>query len=293
MVHFNVPPETPTAEVDLHKCQHAFVIVGDDTLFAVHMTQFWHEAHKYQLVFRLGVSPEVRAALREVRRSHPDAALIWCNDGGPDAFAVPSMVTARDPTFRGAIYLGIRPPPEEPPPHFFPWSRDLVLPVIDDVTITVEHVVLFRPFAHCEGFPDHPLYLLWGADDEAHMTRLQTARLLTGPFEAPRYGMDVDHIMSLHSRPAWLGPEIMASGVVISLPDVPRTDDHGAPVITEDPPFAPGHEITVLYRGTGAPRRITAATCWLWGGLVSNSPEYMAAPGNSLRLTEMPRQYWR
>ncbi len=294
MVHFNVPPPPPKPDVTLEKCQHAFVLIGHEAVFAVHMTQFWHEAHKFQLVFRLGLAPHVVDALRRERERHPDAAFVLCN-AKDDAFAVPSLVTAPRAMFRGAIFHGIRVPPPDPmPEHFFPWSRDSVLPVIDDVTATVEHVVLFRPFSHLEPFPPHPIYLLWGLGEEAHMTRLQTARLLTGPFEAPLFGIDVDHVMSLAGRPDWLDADLMASGIVVSLPDVARCDAEGRPVITADPPFHPGDALTLFYRGLGPPRLGTAGTCWLWGGAVCNSPELApVTPGTSLLLTEMPRQYWR
>jgi hypothetical protein len=116
---------------------------------------------------------------------------------------------------------------------------------------------------------------------------------LTGPFQAPLFGIDVDHVMSLAEAPGWLDPELMASGIAVSLPDIVRCDAAGNPVIQANPPFCPGENVTVLYRGIGPPRSVRAGTRWLWGGLVSNSPDLPTMEENTLLLTEMPRTYWR
>jgi hypothetical protein len=296
MVHLNVPPGPPRPEIALLPCQHAYVLVGDGTIFGVHQTQFWAEEHKYQQILRLDLEAPVLEELRRQRARHPDATFVFCNDHD-HAFAVPEMScgpradgSPREMT--GDIFFGIRPPPDPLPEGFFPWSRDRVLPMIAGVTARIAHSVLFVPFVHNQEPPERANYLLWGRGDEAHMTRLQTARRISDAFDAPVYGIDVDHVMSLAGRPDWISPGILESGVPFSLPALPRRSPDGRMAIREAPPFGPGDRVTVLHRGEGAPRTVTAGQTWLWGGAVCNSETDPPFAGTSLLMTETPRRYW-
>lgn len=299
MVHFShghheeVPPVTNPPH------QHAFILTGSDTLFGTHMTQYHCEIHKYQLVLRLGLSPAAMSQLRELRRRHPAASFVLCNApadpvSGTTLMSVPEIASGRRHTFIGNIFFGFRPPPTPEPADWFPWDLSWTIPMIANVEVTVERVVMFRPFTHHEPPPPHPTYLLFGQGTEAHMTNLQTAGLLGGPFDAPRFGVDYDHVMSLDCAPHWLEPALLEAGIAVSLPVIPRLDGNGRPMILPAPPFKPGDTIETLYRGIGPVRRVTVGPSYLWSSVVCNSPELVPeTPGMSFLMTEMPPEYWK
>lgn len=279
--------------------QHAFILTGDKVLFGTHMTQYHCEIHKYQLVLRLSLPDDQMAKLREMRHRFPAASFVLCNapadpDREVELLSVPDIASGRKQRFLGNIFFGFRNPPDDATSDWFPWDLSWTIPMIADVEVTVAHIVTFRPFSHAETPPLHPAYLLFGAGDEAHMTNLQTAALLTGPFDAPRFGIDYDHVMSLAKAPSWLAPEMLEAGVVISLPSIPRQDEEGRPIILPDPPFAQGARIETLYRGIGPVRPVTCGPCYLWASVVCNSPELIEdTPGMSFHMTEMPKEYWK
>lgn len=221
--------------------QHAFILTGNEVLFGTRMTQYHCEIHKYQMVLRLGLPPAATATLRDFRRRKLVATFVLCNapadpDRGIALLSVPEIASGRRPTFTGNIFFGYRPSPVPEPPEWFPWDLSWTIPMIPDVEVTVERVILFRPFAHHERPPSHPSYLLFGYGNEAHMTNLQTAGLLTGAFDAPRFGVDYDHVMSLAEAPHWLEPAMLEAGIVVSLPAIPRLGSGGHPVILPAPP---------------------------------------------------------
>jgi hypothetical protein len=299
MVHFGHGHHEDVPPVINPPHQHAFILTGNDVLFGTHMTQYHCEIHKYQMVLRLGLPPEARQALRDLRRRNPAATFVLCNapadpDRGITLLSVPDIASGRRPAFTGNIFFGFRDPPDPAPDGWFPWDLSWTIPMIADVEVTVERVVLFRPFAHHEPPPPHPSYFLFGHGTEAHMTNLQTAGLLTGPFDAPRFGIDYDHVTSLAEAPQWLEPAMLEAGIVVSLPSIPRLDADGHPVILPDAPFAPGEMVETLYRGMGPVRRVKAGPRWLWASVVCNSPEIVGdTPGMSFHITKMPGEYWK
>ncbi|CUH22254.1 hypothetical protein JSE7799_00591 [Jannaschia seosinensis] len=74
--------------------QHAFTIVGDTALFAIHMTQYHHEEHKYQLVMKVVLPPEVKSKLNSARGRFPSDTFMLCN-AADDLFMVPDLPSRR------------------------------------------------------------------------------------------------------------------------------------------------------------------------------------------------------
>jgi len=295
MVHLNA--HHPDEPITNHPHQHAFVVVGDQVSFAVHMTQYHCEVHKYQLIFRFSLPDEATQRLREIRELYPDDSFVLSNCAkdeppGTQEMTVPDLASGATPTFLANIFQGMRPirAEEFDEPNFFPWSRHRCFPVISEVEVTVERVVLFRPFAHNEVTPPHPNYFIWGAEGEAHMTNLQTAALFSGPFEPPAWGPDFDHVMSFpDGHPDWVDPALLAAGITASVPAIDMAAPETWPI---GPMFPPGQPVGFLYRGTGTPRFSPAGPTYLNATAVCNSPSADPHGGQSLFITEMPRGYW-
>lgn len=283
--------QTPPDFVTNHPHQHAFVLVGHETVFAVHMTQYHHEEHKYQLVMKLALPPEVKSALDHARDMYPTDTFVLCNDDAESQlFMVPDLPAGRRPTFRANIFQGLPAFTEEEAeePDFFPWDKIRTTPFIADFEVKVERIVTYRPFAHHLKQPDHATYLLWGEGEEAHMTNLQTAALASDKFEVPAFGPDYDHIMSLKEAPAWLDKPLLEAGVVVSVPGLRLNDAKtGAPTIPTDVPVAPGQKINVLYRGMGPVHTVSAGPTFLAATAVCNSPGVLE--GASLIISATPK----
>lgn len=302
MVHLNIPHSPPEPDVKNGPCQHAFILVGYETVFGVHMTQYHCDKHRYQVVLRLDLPDAVLAEYRRLRDEHPKATLLFCNgETADEKFSIPALGAGNTvwQGIRGAahgnIFFGFRPPQVEPPPEgWFPWNLQETIPAIENVTLQVERVVLYRPFSLADVAPDHATYLLFGRGKEAHMTNIQTGALLTGPHELPLYGLDVDHIMSLDRAPDWLDGDMLEAGAVFTLPAIKRRDAAGNLVIQAEPPFAAGDSVPLLYRGLQPPHPVVAGPTYFWSGEVCNSPELEdVTPGMSMIVTAMPRRYWR
>ena len=280
--------EPPAVTNEGHR--HAFVLTGGSTLFAVHMTQYYDELHKYQIILRIGLSEIDAGRLAEERAEHPDATFVLCN-AKDDPFSIPQLGGGTRTGFTGNIFHGQPPLPEHPGPHFFPWDRQWCRPMIGDVPVTVERVVLYRPFLHHEPPPAIGTYWLWGEGSEAHMTNLQTAPLAPGAFEGPAFGPGYDHVMQRAAAPHWLDPDLLRAGIPVTAPDLKLVDPAtGRPDIPAAPPFPAGVPIRLLYRGTGPAYEVVAGPTWLCCGDVCNSPEANPRPG-ACTITPMPKRY--
>jgi hypothetical protein len=293
LVHLNAHEDVPVVANEPH--QHAFVIVGDQTRFAVHMTQFHCELHKYQLIYEFDIGDK-DGELARLRRDYPDEALFLCNDD-PTAhwFSIPALASGRVTEFHGNIFVGLRRPPPVPPPHFFPWKKDRAKPAVADVTVKVRRIVHFRPFAHHESLPPYATFLLFGKGDEVHMTNKQVAALATGPFQPAAFGPDVDFVMSLAERPAWLVDDaILEAGLVMSAPGFPNRDPAtGAPTTPCKTRFPKGDRVPMLYRGTGPAREINAGPTFMTCTAVVNSPSMVPCKDDTMwGIFEMPKKYW-
>jgi hypothetical protein len=307
----------PTLENAKH--QHAFILVGEKQLFGVHMTQYHCELHKYQIILKLKLPETVYRQYLELRRENPNDTFVLCNAKALKhdtdeirEFSIPELASGRVTSFTGNIFQGIRPlSPQEiaTDEHFFPWAKKYVRPAIGEFEVTVERIVTFRPFDHLHALPEYATYLLFGDGEsgEAHMTNLQTARLVTGPFEPQVFGPDYDHVMSLAGRPDWLvQDEMLEAGVVVTTPRVRLVDPTtGAPAIPDHAPFAAGEAIDLLYRGVGQVLKAVAGPSYLYATAVCNSEEFFAGhpPYSSyldslpklpqvLEFSVMPSHYW-
>lgn len=273
---------------------HAFSLVGDKHVFAIHMTQYHHEVHKYQIAYHVELPDVVLEEYRQVRRNNPGDFIVMCNHA-QDPFIIPAIPAGEKPTFRANIFQGM---PSFPPeflddPHFFPWDPiKVVRPISGDFTATVGRMVMFRPFAHHYQQPKIATYLLFGEGDEAHMTNLQTASLASGQFEPDAFGPDYDHQLTLKSAPKWLSPTLLKAGVVVTVPSVRLRSEAGHPTIPCSSPFANGETIEVMYRGMGPARPVTVGHSVLCATGVSNSEAVMpCSEEESMNISPTPERF--
>ena len=301
--------------IDNMRHQHAFVVVGGQQLFGVHMTQYHCELHKYQIIIKVSIDEEIRQQLAEVRSHAPRDTFVLVNQGYElivdelfGEFSIPELANGTVRKFQGDIYQGLPPFPEEDvetDPHFIPWKSKYVNPVFSDVEVTVEHIVLFRPFAHHTQLPPYGTYFLFGKGEEAHMTNLQTAALVSNALEPAVFGPDYDHVLSLIGAPAWLDKPLLEAGIIITTPKISLVDPvTGQPTIPCQNVFEEGESVEVLYRGMGETLRVTAGCTFLQFTGVCNGPggsyftdKVMPCKNekgevNPGYISQTPRVYW-
>lgn len=270
--------------------QHAMTLVGHETVFAIHMTQFYMEEHKYQLVFEVGLPDDVYRKLDRVRRQNPRDWFVLSN-AEDDLFTIPDVGSGRKRGYRAKIFQGLPKFTErdEESPHFYPWSPDRVEPLIDGFEVEVRRIVTFRPFAHHLPLPTYATYLLFGKGDEAHMTNLQNACQASGPFQAAAFGPDYDHVMSLAERPDVLDDSQLEAGVVVSLPAIQLRDPvTGHQTIPGKWPYGKGDRIQLLYRGILPEFTVTAGETFLFGTAVCSSASTLSPDQDCLDVSPTP-----
>jgi hypothetical protein len=245
-------PQVDPAELMSHP--HAFVMVGQESLFACHMTSLWMLGHTYEIVLRLHVPYDVMRTYVEATRTVPTAGeverlfspstiFLTCF---PDPFPLPELLLGRR-QFVGQMNRGF-------PRHFTGWPWSAEKPLKHRFPVEIERVVHFRHFDYSMEYPHRQRYLLFGERSEAHLYHSQTKEL------------DYDHVASLASAPDWLHPKRLRTGVFISVVDLP-----GGRTPCEDP-FGARKAWGVQYQGTGPVRPLTVARSQWFFTAVTNRP---------------------
>lgn len=284
--------------------QHALMILGTETLFGVHMTQYHTEEHKYQLILELELPDAVKKTVLKARDTEQqDMPVVLCNhpqdvNGDHNLFTIPDLASGGRPTFLADIFLGLppfTPEEEEEDPHFFPWALTRVRPVAARFEVRIKRQVMFRPFAHNEILPEFANYYLFGRGQEAHLTHLQTGMLASDPFDVPAFGPDYDHVMSLAERPDWISDPMLEAGVIVSAPAARLRDpETWEPDIPTSPPFVAGKKMRLLYRGLPPAYTAIAGQTYLFGSAVCCSPTQippMKPGGQPLFMAQTPDEW--
>jgi hypothetical protein len=182
--------------------RHAFVMLGDTTLFVCHLTQHWYEEHRYQLIIEAELPSDKMRDYRALRTRFPKDSFFLANRGD-DAFTLPSLQAGDRKEIRCEIFRGI---PATDKPRYTAWPWDKVTPVIPDITVGIKRIVHYRPFCEKMNYPTTLIYLLFGAGTEAHMANWQTKE------------PDFDHVLSLREAPSWLPQDQLKAGVIVDIP---------------------------------------------------------------------------
>jgi hypothetical protein len=209
-------PKHPSVWIPYELDQHAFVMVGQKTLFLWHLTMLWMEMHEYEVVLRASVTPEARETWEKDARVH-SAQTYFLGNLKDDPMAIPDLATGARRSFRASIWAGI--PFEHRYPH---WPWDGIEPLVADTPVTVERVVAFRHFDLQQNYPESLTYLLFGADKEAHLGHCQTRE------------PDFDEVITLEEAPSWLPPQLLEAGVHVNFPDLPATPVHCCPPLLDE-----------------------------------------------------------
>jgi hypothetical protein len=193
--------------------QHAFIMLGRQTLFLSHLTMYGMEEHNFQIVLEAKLPPEAMRLYNEDRARHPNNTYFLGNSP-QDLLTVPEMQSGIRPSFICDVFRGI---PQLQAYDSWPWERQT--PLIRGIPVTIERVVYFRHLSLTFEPPTSVTYALFGKGGESHMTNCQT--------KVP----DFDQVVSLAEPPAWLSPAQLQSGVHVSI-DVPTMPGQ---VLCDDP----------------------------------------------------------
>ena len=246
-----------------HPSQHAFIMMGYQTLYLCHLTMYGMEEHNYQLVLQASLPSEAMRQYNSDRRSHPNNTYFLGNSP-QDLLTVPDMQTGERRCFIADVFRGI---PQLQKYVSWPWENQT--PIIRGVPLLIERVVYFRHLAQTFEAPTTLTYALFGSGNEAHMTNCQT--------KIP----DFDHVVSLAEAPTWLSSTQLQSGVHVSI-GAHRTADQ----IPCADPLPASNETTsatcmVKYRGTGPDRPIKIGYHHWFCTKIANDPEPDPCAGQS------------
>ncbi|MEW6543168.1 MAG: hypothetical protein AB1411_06105 [Nitrospirota bacterium] len=237
--------------------QHAFVMLGTNTLFLCHLTMYQargFEEHQYQVVLETKLPEWAMSKYREARLNDPDQTYFLGN-AGDDLFTLPQAASRMRVAFTGNVFRGI--PPVKDRYDSWPWEG--VTPFIKNVRVTIERFVYYRLFSDNMDYPRSLTYIVFGASDEAHMTNYQTNQ------------PDFDHILSLSKKPDWIPPAQLEAGILVDLPNVQRIPDKPPTAwVGCSNPLPKGSTQNVRYRAIGEKRPILIGPTYWFSTKVAN-----------------------
>ena len=234
-----IAPTGDGPKLALDPDQHAFVMLGQETLFACHITMFHMQEHLFQIVLRCALPRYAMQAYVEDLLKHPGETYFLGNSA-QDLMTIPSLHLGQRLRFTGDIFRGI--PYQRDYPEW-PWEHET--PIVPNVDVTIEREVYYRHFDFNLKYPDSLTYAIFGAGGEAHMTHYQVKE------------PDFDHVLSLREVPAWLPAQMLQSGTHLNFPKLRSS----SPVYCSNP--LPEGEYEVQYGGQPFTYRITTGkTHW-------------------------------
>lgn len=226
--------------------RHAWVILGEKTIFLCHMIMGWMQGHNYEVVLEVDLPEDVvKKVLRD--RSDNGHTHFLGNQADPPAgnghghaarsgetmalrpeHTIPMLFSGRLNQFTADIW------------NYFPakqcsmeWPYPPRTAFLEGVPVAVRRVVHYRHINLNILAQRYESYLLFGRDEEAHIYH--------NVVEEPDY----DHVATLAHRPDWIQPDQLEAGVIVSVPGLPWTA--GRTHCTN--PLPDGRTQRVLYHG--------------------------------------------
>ena len=173
---------------------HGMFMLGDRQLFACHMPMFHKEPHCYQMILKISLPDVVMQAYRTGRKADPDAVFNLINsDSAP--MTLPAIAIGEITHFPADIYRNYSNANGGAPQE----------KLFSEVPLEVERVVYFRHFDAGFNYPESLTYLLFGSENEAHLSHY----ICRDP--------DFQHLLSLTSYPDWISPQQIQAGVTVNI----------------------------------------------------------------------------
>lgn len=176
---------------------HAFVLLGDQTVYGCHLGMFHMPEHHYQVIIQVTLGrddkyEDAREKYLKEQKLRPAVTFVVINPPGKEML-LPEMLDKR--SFPAEIWA-------VPDTDFA--KKEII---VTGLTVTIDKVLYDRKFNPEEIPPVKPRYLLFGSSDRAHMTHYMT--------KDPDYQLtlDLDSISGLTS-------EQLANGVLIDLKNI-------------------------------------------------------------------------
>lgn len=174
--------------------QHGFAMLGTRWLFLDHLPMFGMENHRYHAIFAAKIPQGAMERFVADRSAHPGIPYILGNLQS-DLFSLPEIAVGARQSFRSDIFRGV---PADP-------NHDK--PLIHDVPAIILRIVRLRHFIATVSPPKPLTYVLFGRDDEAHLSHYIS------------WKPDFQHVQDVR-RPDWLPPIQLAMGCDICFPDL-------------------------------------------------------------------------
>jgi hypothetical protein len=185
--------------------QHAFVMLGEKTLFLCHLTMLHMPEHMFQIVLRAKLPDDVMAKYLADRAQHPGETYFLGNSPD-DLMTIFSLHSGVRTDFMADVFRGI---PYQREYSEWPWKNQP--PILHNVQLKVEREIYYRHFDFNLRYPEMLTYVVFGSGSEAHITHYQVKE------------PDFDHILSLAAVPEWLPAEALEAGGHINFPELRST----------------------------------------------------------------------
>jgi hypothetical protein len=195
--------------------QHGFIMIGKTTLFLYHLPMFDMTNHRYQMIIEAEIPIGAMKQYQDAQAQSPTTPFVLGNKL-TDLFTVPQISTGFRVSFMADIFQGI---PDDP---------NSTVPLIPNVTTQIRRVVYFRPFDDSFTSPQHLTYVLFGANNEAHLAHYLT--------RSP----DFDQILDLAQAPSWMPPLQLSSGMLINFPSLTSSQYTSNPLTQPTYPVSVG-----------------------------------------------------
>jgi hypothetical protein len=169
---------------------HGMFMVGEKTLFLIHMPMLTNEKHMYQVILRAHMSDEATSLYRKLRAANPSKPYNLINVE-VDKFTLPDLKAGKVTSFRATLYDGYSNDNDGTPGPV----------LMDNVLVTVDAVVIFQHFNLGVDRPANLIYTIFGQGDEMHMTHV----ISRDP--------DFQHIVTLSAPPSGFTATQIGAGV--------------------------------------------------------------------------------
>lgn len=188
--------------------RHAFLLVGEKTLFLCHQIMTHMEGHSYEFIIEISIPNAAKKNILADREKNGNAHYFANQQGGE--FTLPSLVAGLKKDFIADVWTSV---PDSDPPTVMPqppWGLPKPIPpTFYDVPVTILRIVHYRHVNRNENSRRFEDYVLFGRENEAH--------ILHSIIWQPEY----DHVASLTVAPDWIDEEQLIASIIVSIPTLP------------------------------------------------------------------------